>query len=132
MSPLLSIPSGVGCTYRCETVTLLQPAIFMMVNASVPGSPKARHYGVAYRVHDEFLGQFQGITHLIMLMVNRVPRKAASGDSPGNTRGDLIVAFRIFSVSGARLVKERFRFALGDFPSRTAIYPNFARIAGCR
>ena len=35
-----SRPSGVGCTYRCDTVTLLCPAILMIVNASAPASPR--------------------------------------------------------------------------------------------
>ena len=32
--------SGVGPTYFCETVALLCPAIFMIVKASAPASPK--------------------------------------------------------------------------------------------
>ena len=31
--------SGVGCTYRWDTVTLECPASFMIVNASAPASP---------------------------------------------------------------------------------------------
>ncbi|MGI8990736.1 MAG: hypothetical protein ACR2I2_14310 [Bryobacteraceae bacterium] len=35
-----SIASGIGCTYFCEIITLLCPAILMMVNASTPASPR--------------------------------------------------------------------------------------------
>ena len=38
-SNALSMVSGDGWTYRCETVTLLWPAIRMIVNASAPASP---------------------------------------------------------------------------------------------
>ena len=35
-----SMPSGVGCTYRCDTVTLLCLAMRMMVKACAPASPR--------------------------------------------------------------------------------------------
>jgi len=34
-----STSSRPGCTYRCETLMLLWPAIRMIVNASTPDSP---------------------------------------------------------------------------------------------
>jgi hypothetical protein len=49
--------SGVGCTYRRDTVTLECPASFMIVNASGPTSPRTGEEGMAEPVKDELAGE---------------------------------------------------------------------------
>jgi hypothetical protein len=109
------MPSGVGCTYRCETVTLLWPAIFIIVNA-LAWLPQARQHRVAKRVHNEFLEQFQRITHVIVLMVNRRPRIAASG-SRRNKRLNVANSRFIEAGESGRLYQGRPRVRRCLYPS---------------
>jgi len=85
-SKACSMPAGVGCMYRSETVTLLWAAIFMIVNASALVSPEPVKHRVAQRMQQ--IPWTMSRYHRAPPHADgqeKVPRIGASGESPGKS-----------------------------------------------
>lgn len=74
-----SIPSGVGCRYRCDTVTLLCPAILMIVKASAPAPPNRVNMVCPNECITKSAGSFRAVLTASCWWSRNVPRIGESG-----------------------------------------------------